>query len=75
MELNFRFSGDEVSCYLMVCFGYNRGRNLILDHKSIVEHICDGQLPGLGVQHLNHININSHLPPFLPPPTSAETLV
>ena len=60
----------------MVCFGYNRGRNLILDHKSIVEDICDRQFSSLGVQDLHSKNIilAISVPPF-PFPTSAETLV
>ena len=61
LELNFRFSGDEVSCYLMVGFGYNRGRNLILDQKSIVKDICDRQFSSPGIYHLHHTNINGPL--------------
>ena len=40
------------SCYLVVSFGNYRGRSLVSDGESVVEHVTHSQLARLRVDHL-----------------------
>ena len=52
-EKNYMSHG-QVTSHLIVRLGNYLGRNLLLDQKQIMEHICDGYLASLGVDNLQH---------------------